>query len=124
MSLRTQKPARARLAAVLAASALSVGAVGLLAPAASAATTAGGRTAAPGPSGGDVCEAGPHRGGFHCTVFGVSSAAKPALDSALPAVDSLCHEPGPTGSALCRQKPQETHKTHKTQQAEQPVGTN
>ncbi|MFD7235313.1 hypothetical protein ACFWAT_08375 [Streptomyces syringium] len=64
----TRKSTRARVAAVLATSVLSLGVVGLMAPSASA---------APG------CHVDPADGGFYCTIFDLPPVAKPVLDVAL-----------------------------------------
>lgn len=82
MSQRTRKPARARVAAALAASVLSVGVMGLTAQSASAATMADGPRAA-GPFGNNGCHTDPYDGGFYCTIFDISPVAKPVLDVAV-----------------------------------------
>jgi hypothetical protein len=79
MSQRTRKPARARVAAALAASVLSVGVMGLTAQSASAAD--GPRAA--GPFGNNGCHTDPYDGGFYCTIFDISPVAKPVLDVAV-----------------------------------------
>ncbi|WP_171170502.1 hypothetical protein [Streptomyces sp. I05A-00742] len=64
----TRKSTRARVAAALAASVLSLGVVGLAAPSASAASG---------------CQVDPADGLVYCNIFDIPPVAKPALDIAI-----------------------------------------
>ncbi|MFD0368039.1 hypothetical protein [Streptomyces sp. NPDC127114] len=67
---------------------LSLGAVGLTAPSVVAATTAVSQPADDGPIGSDGCQTDPYNQDFSCTLYDVSTVAKPATDAG---VDLTCN---------------------------------